>query len=246
MSESEVLEEFGFTKRETRVYLALLELGPATVGPISSKTSLQRSKVYETLERLEKKGLASHSVVSKTKHFQASDPKEILNVMDEKKRRFKEILDDLEMRQKASGSRQLAVVHTGFKAYKAMFNRIIDELCSKDYYWAFAFRNEYYNPTASLFLRGVHERLAEKGIEDKLLGHVSMRKMIKRAFLGNKNIRIRFTKNETPLGTLVLKNRVIPMLWNESDNPTSIEIVSDQIHEQYKRFFRQLWEDARE
>ena len=73
---------------------------------------------------------------------------------------------------------------------------------------------------------------------------ISMKKMIKKAFAGNRNIEIRFTKNETPLGTLVLKGRVIPMLWG--DNPTAIEIISDQVHEQYKRFFRQLWEDAGE
>ncbi len=244
MAEREVLEELGFTQREIKVYLAMLELGSSTVGPIAARSGLQHSKVYETLDKLMKKGLASYVVVSKTKHFQASDPKEILNLMDERKRRFNEVLEDLERRQKAARSKQIAVVHEGFKAYKAMFNRIIDELGPKDYYWAFAFRQEYYNPSASLFLRGVHEKLGEKKMEDRLLGHMSMKKMIKKAFAGNRNIEIRFTKNETPLGTLVLKGRVIPMLWG--DNPTAIEIISDQVHEQYKRFFRQLWEDAGE
>jgi len=244
MAEREVLEELGFTQREIKVYLAMLELGSSTVGPIAARAGLQHSKVYETLDKLMKKGLASYVVVSKTKHFQASDPREILNIMDERKRKFNEVLEDLEQRQKAAQSRQIAVVHEGFKAYKAMFNRILDDLSSKDYYWAFAFRQEYYNPSASLFLRNVHEKLAEKKIEDKLLGHVSMKKMIKKAFVGNRNIEIRFTRNETPLGTLVLKGRVIPMLWG--DNPTAIEIVSDQVHEQYKNFFRELWKNAKE
>jgi len=244
MAEREVLEELGFTKREIKVYLAMLELGSSTVGPIASRAGLQHSKVYETLDKLMKKGLASYVVVSKTKHFQPSDPKEILNVIEERKRKFNEILEDLERRQKAAQTRQIAVVHEGFKAYKAMFNRILDELTPKDYYWAFAFRQEYNNPTASLFLRNVHEKLAKKKIEDRLLGHISMRKMIKKTFVGNRNIEIRYTKNETPLGTLVLKGRVIPMLWGE--NPTSIEIISDQVHEQYRNFFRELWENAKE
>ena len=44
-----------FTEREIKVYLALIELGISTIGPLSNKTRLQPSKVYETLEKLKDK-----------------------------------------------------------------------------------------------------------------------------------------------------------------------------------------------
>lgn len=242
--ETEIFRELGFSERETKVYVALLELGSVTSGPIAAKTKLQHSKVYETLDKLIEKGLVSYIIVSKTKHFQASSPKEILNIIEERKRRFRSILDELELKQKFSESKQIAIVHEGFKAFKALFNRIADELKPKEQYWAFAFKNEYYTPAASLFLRKFHQKLEEKNIDDRLLGHQSVRQALKKTFEGNNNIKILFTANDTPLGVIIIKNKVINLVWGE--RPTAIEITSEQIHEQYKKFFLELWNTAKE
>lgn len=240
----EVFKELGFTERETKVYVALLELGLTTVGPIATKTKLQHSKVYETLDKLTEKGLVSYIIISKTKHFQAANPKEILNIIEERKRKFKEIIEELELKQKYSTSRQIAVIHEGFKAFKALFNRIADELKEKDVYYAFAFKNEYYTTPASLFLRKFHQKLEEKNIDDRLIGHTPVKNAIKKAFEGNKNIKIKFTKNETPLGVIIIKNKVINLIWGE--RPTAIEITSQQIYEQYKKFFTEIWQTSKQ
>src|SRR3989344_3233246 len=213
--ETELFRELGFTDREVKVYLALLDLGSTTVGPITSKTKLQAAKVYETLEKLKEKGLVSFIVVSKTKYFQASDPQEILHLLDDRKRRFKEILEELRLKQKDHAPKQVAVVHEGYKAFKALFNRIADELNKEDSYFAFAFKEEYFAQTVSLFLKNFHRTLEEK-----------------------KNIKIKFTKNDTPLGVIIIKGKVINLIWG--DRPTAIEITSQQIHEQYKKFFLEL------
>lgn len=242
MVETEIFRELGFTEREIKVYIALLETGLTTVGPIAAKTKLQHSKVYETLDKLIEKGLVSFIVISKTKHFQASDPKEILNLIDDRKRRFKEVLEELELKQKYSDSKQIAVVHEGFKSFQAMFNRIADELKEAESYWAFAFKHEYYTPAASLFLRKFHQKLEENRIDDRLLGHNSVKCPIKKAFEGNKNMHIKFTKNDAPLGVIIIKDKVINLVWGE--RPTAIEITSEQIYEQYKNFFIELWNKA--
>ncbi len=180
MAETEIFKELGFTDREIKVYIALLELGLTTVGPIVSKTKLQHSKVYETLDKLIEKGLVSYIIISKTKHFQAANPKEILNILEERKRKFKEILNELELKQKYSISKQIAIVYEGFKSFKSLFNRIADELKPKEFYWAFAFKNEYYNPATSLFLRKFHQKLEEKNIDDRLIAHQSIKEAIKK------------------------------------------------------------------
>lgn len=240
--ETELFRELGFTDREVKVYLALLDLGSTTVGPITSKTKLQAAKVYETLEKLKEKGLASFIVVSKTKYFQASNPQEILHLLDDKKRRFKEILEELRLKQKEHVPNQVAVVHEGYKAFKALFNRIADELNKNDSYFAFAFKEEYYTPAASLFLRNFHKMLEEKRIDDRAIAHYSIKKNIIKAFEGNKNIKLKFSRNDTPLGVIVIKDRVINLVWG--DRPTAIEITSEQIYEQYRKFFLELWKTA--
>lgn len=52
----EVLEELGLTKSEIKVYLALLELGQSTTGPVVDKAEIASSKIYEILEKLVNKG----------------------------------------------------------------------------------------------------------------------------------------------------------------------------------------------
>ncbi|MFA6072950.1 MAG: helix-turn-helix domain-containing protein [Candidatus Woesearchaeota archaeon] len=241
---SELFKEIGFTQRETKVYLALIELGTTTIGPLTIKTKLQASKVYETLEKLQEKGMSSFVMVSKTKHFQASDPKEILNILDEKKRLFKDIVEELKRKQQSTQTKQTVIVHEGFNAFKSLFNRLADDLDSKDYYFAFAFKNEYHSNATKIFLSNFHNKLKEKKIKDFAIAHTSVKHNIKNTYKSNTNIKIRFTNNETPLGIIIVKDKIINLIWG--DRPTAIEITSEQIHTQYKKFFEELWKQSKE
>ena len=180
--EEDIFRDLGFSEREIKVYLALLELGSTTVGPIAAKTRLQHSKVYQTLEKLIDRGLTTFVLKSKTKYFQAEEPKQILAIIKEKERNFNEILPKLEQKQQQAQSPQTAKVYEGYKAIKSMFDSILDELDSKSYYYVFAFKAEYVeSPLASRFLRNIHQQLSEKKVDDRLIAH----KSIKREFLKN-------------------------------------------------------------
>lgn len=123
-----ILKEIGFTEREIKVYIALLEIGKSTAGPIAIKANLPQTKVYETLGKLIKKGLVSFIVISKTKHFQAIEPKQILSLIDQKKEQFKEILEELESKRKFGQEQQTASIHEGYRAVKLLFINIVNEL----------------------------------------------------------------------------------------------------------------------
>lgn len=240
--ELEVFKEIGFTDREVKIYLALLELGSSTVGPISDKSGLQRTKVYETLQKLMEKGLAHYIVISKTRHFEAANPKEILSMLDERKRKFTDILAELELKQRFANERQVAIVHDGVKAVKALFNRIADELDGRDFYYAFALKEVYRDASAPPILRTFHQRLAERKITDKVLVSMDVKRETRNAFKGNPNIQLRFIKRSTPMGCIIIPGKVIQLVWGE--RPTAVEITSAQIFEQYKRFFEELWAGA--
>ena len=84
------LEELGLTKGEIKVYLALIGLGESTTGPIVEESGVSVSKVYKILERLAKKGLASHIVKRKVKYFKAADPHRLIVYLQEKENQIKE------------------------------------------------------------------------------------------------------------------------------------------------------------
>lgn len=239
-----IFRDLGFSEREIKVYLALLELGATTVGPIAAKTRLQHSKVYQTLEKLIDRGLVSFIIKSKTKHFQAQDPKQILNILKEKEKRFSEILPILKEKQQFSKEKQIATVYEGYKAIKSMFDFILEDLNSKSYYYVFAFKDDYLtSKLASRFLRNIHMQLSEKKVDDRLIANISIKKGFEKNYSDIKGIKYKFTSINLPLGLMIVDNRVINWLWGE--RPTAVEIVSKQIAQQYKKFFLEIWKIAK-
>ena len=70
----EDLNKLGLTNGEARVYLSLLKLGSAKVGEIVKDSTISYSKVYDVLQRLSIKGLASQIIVENIRHFNAVEP----------------------------------------------------------------------------------------------------------------------------------------------------------------------------
>jgi len=240
----EIFRDLGFSEREIKVYLALLELGATTVGPIATKTRLQHSKVYQTLEKLIDRGLVSFIKKSKTKYFQAQNPKQILNILKEKEKRFSEILPKLKQKQENSKEKQIATVYEGYKAIKSMFDLILEELDKNSYYYVFAFKDDYLtSKLASRFLRNIHMQLSEKKVDDRLIANISIKKEFEKNYSDIKGIKYRFTNLNLPLGLMIIDDRVINWIWGE--RPTAVEIVSKQIAQQYREFFLELWKIAK-
>lgn len=236
--------DLGFTQRETKVYLALLDLGETKMGPLAAKTRLQSSKIYQTLEKLIDKGLVTFVLKSKIKYFQAQDPLEILNILKEKEQAFTEVLAELQQRKKFPQERQVAKVYEGYKGIKSLYNSLIDSVDSKSYYYVFAFRAEYdISALASRFLRDIHFRLNEKKVDDRIIGHGSVKQKIIKNYGDIKRIKLRFTSHMFPQGLVIVNDRVINLRWGE--RPTAVEIISSQIAQQYKAFFLEMWKQAK-
>ena len=52
-----LLQDIGLTNGESKVYLALLNLGETKTGELAKKSQVSSSKIYKILDRLEKKGI---------------------------------------------------------------------------------------------------------------------------------------------------------------------------------------------
>jgi sugar-specific transcriptional regulator TrmB len=87
-----LLESSGFTEKEARVYLALLELGKGDVSDISKIADLKRSIIYVLLEGLVKRGYISELPNQKINTYQAIDPSFILGQLKSVTKNFSEML----------------------------------------------------------------------------------------------------------------------------------------------------------
>jgi len=68
------LSQVGFTKNESQVYLALLELGKGTVSQITRKAGINRTTGYEVLSNLISKGLVSISGKKPKQEYVSESP----------------------------------------------------------------------------------------------------------------------------------------------------------------------------
>src|SRR3989344_5880538 len=123
----ETLEKLGLTKNESKVYLALLDLGLTSSKNIINKTNLHRQIVYDSLNLLIEKGLVSYIIQANRKYFKVNDPKNFLEYFNKKqeeiereKEEFKKILPKLEIKQVKE--EQGATVYEGNKGIKSLLD----------------------------------------------------------------------------------------------------------------------------
>ena len=89
------LTKLGIGSREARVYLGLLESGPATVQNIAKQSGEKRTTVYELIKALRAQGLISESRKGKRRLFAAADPAVLREAQDEKAQILNEVIPRL-------------------------------------------------------------------------------------------------------------------------------------------------------
>lgn len=91
----EELEGIGLNENEAKAYLALLELGEASVAQIASKAKLKRPTMYLIAESLKEKGLVGMVKKRKKTLFLAKDPRKIIEMLEERKEKINRVMPQL-------------------------------------------------------------------------------------------------------------------------------------------------------
>lgn len=90
------VEEAGFSEKETKVYLALLELGEASVSDIAKKAKVDRATVYRILQKLLAIPLVQTYQERKKTRWAALNPRYLIDYVNRKKRAVVELFPDLQ------------------------------------------------------------------------------------------------------------------------------------------------------
>src|SRR3989344_1539367 len=128
----ENLSKLGFSPSEIKIYLHLLKNGSSYTNKISSETKINRTNVYEALDRLVSKGVASFIVKNKIKWFEAKSADSLLSIIKVKEEEFKtaktNILDEIKkLNQIKSDKKPLeATVFSGKKGLRMIFEEILE------------------------------------------------------------------------------------------------------------------------
>lgn len=91
-----LLRTLGLSEKEAAAYLALLELGPSTVKPISERAGIKRTSIYNFIDDLVDRGLVSKNIVRGRAYYQAVDPSRLLKMQRENYQRLEAALPALQ------------------------------------------------------------------------------------------------------------------------------------------------------
>jgi sugar-specific transcriptional regulator TrmB len=91
----EILIQNGFSPKEAKVYLAILEIGEATMSMIARKAKIERSTVYDVVNDLQQKGFAFITVRKRLKYVSPISPSVLIGRFKNSATRAESILPDL-------------------------------------------------------------------------------------------------------------------------------------------------------
>jgi len=239
------LEDIGLSRREAKVYLALLELGPNTVGPVVKRSGVPSSKIYEILDRLIARGLVSYLIIKHQKRFQAADPERVLSYLDEKRKKLVDALPELKTKQQLAKERQDVELYEGKQAIFSLMHGLVNKAKKGEEYLSFSVGQEHDDPEIARFYTNFTWRRKEKGLKTRVLTNEKARPIYTRRYPKEvlTAINNRFTPFNFPQGLVILQDKLIILNWK--DRPTAIVITSKNITGQYRAFFYELYNTAR-
>lgn len=126
------LKKLGLSEKEAMVYLALLELGEASVQNIAKKAKVNRATTYVVLETLQKKGIVTMIKKNKKIIFAAENPRALLRLfrsqeqeLKEKQEEFKKSLPELEALFNLAAEKPIVKFFEGTEGVRAIREDIL-------------------------------------------------------------------------------------------------------------------------
>ncbi len=238
--DTSILEDIGLTNAEIKVYLSLLELGSATAGPIIEKSGLQSSVVHMTLNKLIDKGFVSFVKEGKRNYYQASNPKNIVEFIEEKKERFEKLLPQLLLKQKTAKQKPEIVTFRGVKGIKELLYELLE---------AGGVEHHTFGSTKESLMMGeawwvgYHKKRAAKGIKAKLLFNESLKSWA--AEKKYPKSEVKYTKKgfEPLTETIIRSDSVGIIIWTEK--PIGVLISHKTVADSYEKFFQLMWKTSK-
>jgi len=237
MEKEKIMEELGFSKNEAKTYLALLELGASSVSKISSKCKVNRTNIYDCLNKLIERGVVSYLSEKDTKLFEAADPELLCNILKEKELKLNSIMPELKLHNELAKKRSEAHIFEGIVAIRNMLNHFLDIGKPRYAYGAPLLASKM---LGDYFLENYHNRRMKKKLGFQMIYNSDAKDRMK--FLNSlKYTEARFLSKEydSPVTTNICDNEVVIFLY--SDNPIVIQLKNEQIAKSYKKYFDLLW-----
>ena len=247
----EVLQDFGLSLNEAKIYETLLDLNEAGVGEISTTAKVHRRNAYDAINRLVEKGLI-FSVLSKGDHiYSAVEPTKLVELVKEKEEKLNKILPDLRARHQAQRVNQEAYIYKGLEGFK---NYMRDLLRLGEEAYFVGAKLGWFDPRLRNFTNQFLTEAKRKNIK---FNHIFDSKVKTAApgflkMLKNEQTPFKFLPKEysTTSAIDIFGDQVVTFtglhLGKLDDDVTLFVLRDKQLADSYKTWFKFMWDHSEE
>jgi predicted transcriptional regulator len=251
--ELENLSKIGLTEGEIKVYSALLEIGECTKTALAKESGVSPSNIYDIANRLIEKGIISKVEKNGVAHFNAANPRHLLDFLDDKHKEIEKekdfvnsLLPTLLLKFGETKEKVNVEVFQGWNGMKTVFEDLISECEKDDENFVFGASKGERDKQADIFFTKYSRLREKKGIITNIIFNEGLRKRKKRMnfFLNSKQYNVRFLQQTTPAEIMVYKNKACILILTKE--PLVIRITSEEVKESFRQYFEIMWGYAKE
>ena len=244
----ETLHDLGLSPNEARVYEALLTTGEASVQAISLKSKVHRRNVYDALQKLAEKGLATEVFVHAEKNFRATNPHRLLEFLKEKEERVAKILPEMQSRYEAVEEKEEAYIYKGIEGFK---NYLQDILKTKETVYFIGAKAFWLDPRLQHFLPRFQRERKRLGIKFVHLFDHEVKGQKKEILkIVGKPYKFLPPKYSSPTAVDIFGDYVVTFVGVRpgalDEEPIQFVMKSRRLADGYRKFFEFMWDHCEE
>ncbi len=246
MSKETFLEEMGLTKNEIKVYLSLLKIGQTTTSKIIKDIGINTSKVYESLERLLKRGLVSYTLIKNKRNWNSENPEKINTILEEEKNKINEkegeavkIINELKEIANLEEKKSEYKIYEGIKGIKTARENVLNVLKKGETFYLIL-SSFFGENKLEAYFEDFQKRRSKQGIKYKAIFNDKLRNISeKRKRLRNSDIKFVNPLFLSPTWTEIYGDYVA--IGVMGDNPSIFVIKNKDVAKGFLNYFDSLW-----
>lgn len=237
-----ILKQIGLTDNEIEVYLTLLRLGSSPVATIAGHSKIYRPYVYDTLKRLEEKGLVNSVMRQGKRYFQAIHPEKLMEYLKEKERALESILPSLINLIKIPKEETNVELYKGKEVIRIVQRDVLKNLKeTREESLVIGVDEKRFMEADAIIMQQFFNQIKRYGLKEKVLVREGDNYLP--AHLETTEYRFLPKEHFTPTSTFIYGDKIAVIIFSEPLYGLIIE--SKLLSDAYRKQFYLLWKVAK-
>jgi sugar-specific transcriptional regulator TrmB len=236
-----LLQSIGFDQKEAKIYLASIELGPASILEISNKSKIKRANLYNLIKKLKEKGVINIITDGWKQKYSVISPNELLVYYKSQQKELENNLKNLNDLRHPETSKNKIKTIVGKANIRNVYLQQLEQMKTGDVYLTMGNMNSWYDIDGKFFEEFKAKRAAI-GVQTKnILTDSDLAKAaqtIQKKY--KQNIKILDKSKSMSTNLVLFKGKIY--IHQLDEQPVLLEIENHSFYQMMKEMFGLIWE----